>query len=246
MRKKIVAGNWKMNLDLEEGVSLIKELNEEVEKGKEVVVCTPFIHLERAVSIAAPHLKIGAQNVSQFAKGAYTGEISAAMLSSLKLKYCIVGHSERRQYFQETNKMVQEKVEQLLEHGITPIVCCGESLEAREAGSFFEVIKQQLQSLLRMKKDQFHKLVLAYEPVWAIGTGETASPEQAQEVHRYIRETVTEKFDQTTADQLTILYGGSCKPDNAADLFSQPDIDGGLIGGASLKASDFAAIVNAL
>lgn len=250
MRKKIVAGNWKMNLNLEEGVSLFSEIvnmvKDEVIGQQEVVVCSPFIHLNTIGKLAEPvkNVAIGAQNLYQAESGAYTGEISASQIKSVGAEYVLVGHSERRAYFGETDAILAEKVNVALKHNLTPIFCIGETKEERESGRFFEVIKSQLDNaVFHLDAADFSKLVLAYEPVWAIGTGLTASPEQAQEVHAYIRAVLVEKYGEDVADSTTILYGGSCNPSNAATLFSQKDIDGGLIGGASLKSRDFLEIV---
>ncbi len=248
MRKKIVAGNWKMNKtfqDAEELISTIADELDSVEVACEVVLCPPFPYLEMASDYADESgLQIAAQNVSEHEDGAYTGEVSAAMLSSIELGYCIVGHSERRKYFGETNEQLALKVEKLLDHAISPIFCIGEQLEERNANQHFEVVKLQLtEGLFHLNEDEFSAIVIAYEPVWAIGTGVTATSDQAQEMHAYIRGLVTEKYGKEVADETTILYGGSCNAKNAAELFANPDVDGGLIGGASLKADDFIKIV---
>lgn len=250
MRKNIVAGNWKMNLDLNQGLQLFNELNqllnEEVHADQEVIVCPPFIHLSSFAAVLNPELKLslGAQNCHQAESGAYTGEISAAMLASCGVSYVIIGHSERRQYFNESDELLAQKLTIALKTGLRPIFCIGETLEQRNSGGYFDVISSQISNAaFHLSKDEFSKLVLAYEPVWAIGTGLTASPEQAQEIHSFIRQQVANHYDQSVADELSILYGGSCNPKNAAALFSQPDIDGGLIGGASLKARDFTDII---
>ncbi len=252
MRKNIVAGNWKMNLDLNQGLQLFKELNEllieEVQGDQEVIICPPFIHLSSFTAILKPELKLslGAQNCHQSDSGAYTGEVSAAMLASCGVNYVIIGHSERRQYFNESDALLAQKLDTALKTDLRPILCIGETLEQRNSGDYFDVISKQISNAaFHLSKDQFSKLVLAYEPVWAIGTGLTASPEQAQEIHSFIRQQVAAHYDQSVADELSILYGGSCNPKNAASLFSQPDIDGGLIGGASLKARDFTDIIKA-
>lgn len=252
MRKNIVAGNWKMNLDLNQGLQLFNELNqlisEEVKGDQEVIVCPPFIHLSSFTAILKPelNLSIGAQNCHQSDSGAYTGEVSVAMLVSCGVKYVIIGHSERRQYFNESDELLAQKLNIALKAGLIPIFCIGETLEQRNSGGYFEVISQQISNAaFHLSRDEFSKLILAYEPVWAIGTGLTASPEQAQEIHSFIRKQVLRQYDQRIANELSILYGGSCNPKNAADLFSQPDIDGGLIGGASLKARDFIDIIKA-
>ncbi|WP_293915655.1 MULTISPECIES: triose-phosphate isomerase [unclassified Sphingobacterium] len=250
MRKKIVAGNWKMNLDYQSGVSLFSEIvnmvKDEVIGQQEVVVCSPAIHLYSLGQLAhtAVNVSVGAQNIHQAESGAYTGEISAAQVKSVGAEYVILGHSERRAYFGETDELLAEKVNIALKHGLKPIFCIGETKDERESGKFFDIIKTQLEKgLFHLSAEQFAQVVLAYEPVWAIGTGLTASPEQAQEVHAFIRETLANHYDQQLADNTTILYGGSCNPSNAPDLFSQKDIDGGLIGGASLKSRDFTDIV---
>lgn len=250
MRKKIVAGNWKMNLGYQEGVSLFSEIahmvKDEVIGTQEVIVCSPFIHLSALASLAkgVERVSIGAENVHQEESGAYTGEISAGQVKSTGADYVILGHSERRALFGEENALLAKKIDIALKHGLKPIYCIGETKEERESERFFEVIKEQLeQGVFHLSKEAFGQVVLAYEPVWAIGTGLTASPEQAQEVHAFIRKTVASHYDGQVADATTILYGGSCTPKNAPDLFSQPDIDGGLIGGASLKSRDFTDII---
>lgn len=250
MRKKIVAGNWKMNMDYAGGISLFSEVvnmvNDEVIGDQEVVICAPFIHLNSLVQLlkSGSKVSIGAQNCHQKESGAYTGEISAPMLKSIGVEYVLLGHSERRQYFGETDELLAEKVDTVLKNQVVPIFCIGETLEERNSGKHFEVIERQLQSgLFHLSADQFKQVVIAYEPVWAIGTGLTASPEQAQEIHAFIRETISNKYSADLAESITILYGGSCNPKNAADLFSQKDIDGGLIGGASLKSRDFTDII---
>jgi triosephosphate isomerase len=248
MRKNIVAGNWKMNTTLDEGVSLAKAVNEKVNDSKvTVILCTPFIHLaEAAKAINKPNLYLGAQNCADHESGAYTGEVSPAMVKSTGADYVIIGHSERRAYYAETNAILATKVKLALDNNLIPIFCIGEVLEEREAGKHFDVVKQQLnEGLFDLSKDDFSKIVIAYEPVWAIGTGKTATPEQAQEIHKVIRDHVASKYGQEVADNCSILYGGSCKPSNAAELFANPDVDGGLIGGASLKADDFMGIVTA-
>ena len=249
MRKHIVAGNWKMNNTFEEADELIGNIVDALEeknldRNTQMIICPPFPYLEMATDYAKDsYFMVGAQDVSTEEKGAFTGEVSAAMLASMEVEYCIVGHSERRQYHHECNLMVAKKVDRLLENGIRPIVCCGERLEEREANKQFDVVKQQIEEgLFHLTAEQFKELVIAYEPVWAIGTGKTATPEQAQEIHAFIRNLIAEKYGKAVADEISILYGGSCKPSNAKELFAQEDIDGGLIGGASLKADDFIAI----
>ena len=250
MRKHIVAGNWKMNLTFTEADELLDDLMSELEKVElprdtQVIVCPPFPYLEMASDYANDsYFMVGAQNVSDQEKGAYTGEVSAAMLESCEIDYCIVGHSERRAYYGETDALVAAKVNQLLAHGLKPIVCVGEVLEEREAGRQLDVVKKQVEGgLFHLSAEQMQEVVIAYEPVWAIGTGKTATPDQAQEIHAHIRSLLAAKYGQAVADEVSILYGGSCKPSNAKELFAKPDIDGGLIGGASLKAEDFMGIV---
>lgn len=250
MRKKIIAGNWKMNMDYEEGLSLFSEVinmaHDEVTGKQQIVVCSPFIHLHSLVQLAKGHNKvsIGAQNAHQAESGAYTGEISARMIHSTGAEYVILGHSERRQYFGETNALLAKKTDTALANSLKPIFCIGETLQERETEKHFEVIKTQLEEgVFHLDAEQFSKLVLAYEPVWAIGTGVTATSAQAQEIHAFIRSEIAAKYNQQVADNMTILYGGSCNAKNACDLFGQTDIDGGLIGGASLKSRDFIEIV---
>jgi len=250
MRKKIVAGNWKMNLDYNEGLSLFSELinmvKDEVTGKQEAVVCSPFIHLHSLAQLARGYHKVavGAQNAHQSESGAYTGEISAKMIASVGASYVILGHSERRQYFGESNELLAKKTDTVLKNDLKPIFCIGETLQQREANQHFDIIKSQLQEgVFHLGEADFSKLIIAYEPVWAIGTGVTASSDQAQEIHAFIREEIAAKYNRQVADNTTILYGGSCTPKNAPDLFAQPDIDGGLIGGASLKSRDFVDIV---
>ena len=249
MRKNIVAGNWKMNKSFDEADDLVNgimELLEKKELGKNtlMILCPPFPYLEMVSDYSNDsYFMVGAQNVNDNEKGAYTGEVSAEMLSSMDIEYCIVGHSERRAYYGETDAMIAKKVDQLLKHEIRPIVCCGEVLEEREAGKQFDVVKRQItEGLFHLSAEQFKELVIAYEPVWAIGTGKTATPEQAQEIHAFIRKTIADKYGKEMADEISILYGGSCKPSNAKELFANPDVDGGLIGGAALQAEDFVNI----
>ena len=252
MRKHIVAGNWKMNLGFEEANELLDDLMTELEKielprDEQVIVCPPYPYLEMASDMASDsYFMVGAQNVADKERGAYTGEVSAEMLASMELDYCIVGHSERRAYYGETDATVAAKVDLLHAHGLTPIVCVGEVLEEREAGRQLEVVRRQVeQGLFHLDAEGIRKVVIAYEPVWAIGTGKTATPQQAQEIHAYIRSLLAGKYGAEMADEVSILYGGSCKPSNAKELFACPDIDGGLIGGASLKAQDFMGIITA-
>ncbi|RKD16172.1 triose-phosphate isomerase [Pelobium manganitolerans] len=249
MRKKIVAGNWKMNKNYTDGLSLFSEVlnmvKDEVRGQQQVIVCAPFIHLHSLTALAKGHaqLSVGAQNMHQEASGAYTGEISGEMLASVGVQHVILGHSERRQYFGETDALLAKKVDAALGNGLAPIFCIGETLTEREGGSHFDVVKKQLaDGTFHLSADDFKKLVIAYEPVWAIGTGLTATDEQAQEIHAFIRKQIAEKYGEAVADETSILYGGSCNPKNAGGLFAQADIDGGLIGGASLKSRDFVDI----
>ncbi|MBL7016957.1 MAG: triose-phosphate isomerase [Kiritimatiellales bacterium] len=249
MRKKIVAGNWKMNKTVGEAVALVEGLKLELADvtGVEAVVCPPFTALKTVSDeIADTEIKLGCQNMSSEDDGAYTGEISHTMLKELFVKYVILGHSERREYYKETDFWVNKKVKKALEKNLRPIVCVGEKLEDRESGNTEKVVEEQVRgSLADITAEQFENVVVAYEPVWAIGTGKTATAEQAQEVHAFIRGIIADMVGQEAADGLRIQYGGSMKPDNAAELMGQPDIDGGLIGGAALDAKSFAAIVKA-
>lgn len=251
MRNKIVAGNWKMNLGYQDGISLFSEIlnmvRDEARGNQQVIVCSPYIHLHHIAQQSKDdkNVFVGAQDISQKEGGAYTGEISASQVQSTGAAYVILGHSERRAYFGEDEKVLEIKLEQALKNGLKPIYCIGETREERESGAFWDILAKQLkESVFLLSEEDFSKVVLAYEPVWAIGTGLTASPEQAQEVHAFIREEIAKNFDQETADRTSILYGGSCNPKNAAELFAQADIDGGLIGGASLKSRDFLDIIN--
>ncbi len=250
MRKKIVAGNWKMNMNLQDGIALAKELNETLKADKPncgVVICTPFIHLASiAQFLDQDIIGLGAENCADKEKGAFTGEVSAEMVKSTGAQYVILGHSERREYYKETPEILKEKVLLAQKNGLKVIFCIGESLEEREAGKQNEVVKAELEgSVFNLSEEDFRKIVIAYEPIWAIGTGKTATAEQAEEIHAYIRSIIAEKYGQAVADDTTILYGGSCKASNAPELFAKPDIDGGLIGGASLKAADFKGIIDA-
>ena len=250
MRKKIVAGNWKMNMTLQEGVALVNELKGALAQDKPncgVVICTPFIHLATVAPILeGTAMDLGAENCADKEKGAYTGEVSAAMVKSTGAQYVILGHSERRAYYHETPEILKEKVKLALQNGLKVIFCIGEVLEEREAGKQNEVVAAQLQgSLYDLTADEFSNIVLAYEPVWAIGTGKTATADQAEEMHAFIRQEIANKFGAESAESTTILYGGSCKPSNAKELFAKPDVDGGLIGGAALKAADFKGIIDA-
>lgn len=239
-----------MNKNLQEGVALAKELDAILANEKvncDVIIATPFIHLATvAASVNTAKLGVAAENCADHDKGAYTGEVSAAMVKSTGADYVILGHSERRAYYHETPEMLKTKVELALANNLTPIFCIGEVLEERKAGKHFDVVKEQVEkSLFGLSAEDFGKIILAYEPVWAIGTGETATPEQAEEIHAYIRKVIADKYGKQVAEDCSILYGGSCKPSNAKELFANPDVDGGLIGGASLKAEDFMGIVRA-
>ncbi len=250
MRKNIVAGNWKMNKTLQEGIALAKELNEVLANERpncDVIICTPFIHLASVTPLVdSAKIGVGAENCADKESGAYTGEVSAAMVASTGAKYVILGHSERRAYYHETPEILKEKVRLALANGLTPIFCVGEVLEEREAGKQNEVVYGQLAgSLFDLSAEEFSRLIIAYEPVWAIGTGKTATAAQAQEIHAYIRSVIADKYGRDVADNTSILYGGSCKASNARELFANPDVDGGLIGGASLKAADFKGIIDA-
>ena len=250
MRKKIVAGNWKMNMNLQEGVALAKELNEVLTAEKpncDVVICTPFIHLATVAQFLNQDvIGLGAENCADKVKGAYTGEVSAEMVKSTGAQYVILGHSERREYYKETPEILKEKVQLALANGLKVIFCIGESLEEREANKQNEVVKAELEgSVFNLSAEDFAKIIIAYEPIWAIGTGKTATAEQAEEIHAYIRSCVADKYGAKVADETSILYGGSCKASNAPELFAKPDIDGGLIGGASLKCADFKGIIDA-
>lgn len=251
MRKNIVAGNWKMNETLNEGLALAKEVCASLQKKKkvncDVIIFPPFILLASiANEIDKNVLKLGAQNCAEKESGAYTGEVSADMILSTGASHVIIGHSERRQYYGETNEVVKNKVDMALAKGLQIIVCFGEHLEQREAGKHLDIVKSQIsESLFHLSAADFSKLVLAYEPVWAIGTGKTATADQAEEIHAFVRKLIAEKYDAKFADEMTILYGGSCKPSNAKELFAEPDVDGGLIGGAALKADSFMGIVEA-
>ena len=250
MRKKIVAGNWKMNLNLQEGVALAKEINEAMTAEKpncDVVICTPFIHLASvAKELNTSLVGLGAENCADKEKGAYTGEVSAEMVKSTGAQYVILGHSERRQYYGETAEILKEKVLLALKNGLKVIFCCGETLEERESNRQNAVVKAELEgSVFNLSAEEWKNIILAYEPIWAIGTGKTATSDQAEEMLCYIRSIVAEKYGKEVAEETSILYGGSCKASNAPELFSKPNIDGGLIGGASLKAADFKGIIDA-
>ncbi len=251
MRKKVVAGNWKCNTTLQEGVELAKAVDKIVaEKGADdvvVVLGTPFTHITQVVeSVNTSRIGVSAQNCAAEAKGAFTGEVSAAMVKSTGAEYVILGHSERREYYGETSEILNKKLALALENSLTPIYCCGEPLEIREAGNQKHyVINQLKETIFKLSADDFKKIIVAYEPIWAIGTGKTATTEQAQEMHKDIRDAIAAQFGADAANDTSILYGGSCNPKNAQELFANPDVDGGLIGGASLKADDFIQIINA-
>jgi triosephosphate isomerase len=248
MSRKKVAGNWKMNLDKSQAKELVDALSGygEYPENVEVIIAPPAIYLDKLGEADLGKVKLSAQNVSQHGSGAYTGEISATMLKTCGVEYCLVGHSERRSYYGETDAMVGVKVKALLAMGIKPIFCCGESLEQRESGKFKAVVAGQIETaLFDLSESEFGQVIVAYEPVWAIGTGLTASSEQAQEMHAAIRKQIESKFGNSAASQCSILYGGSCKPSNADELFACEDVDGGLIGGAALNAEDFISIINA-
>ncbi len=250
MRKKIVAGNWKMNKTLDEGVALTSEIvnmvRDEVSNDVTVILNPPFIHLNRVYELvkSADKVFLGAQNCNENESGAYTGEISVGMLKSTGCDFVIIGHSERREYFNETDELLAKKVDITLSEGLTPIFCCGESLDIRKNGTYRQFVTDQIsQSLFHLTGEQFRNIVIAYEPIWAIGTGETATTDQAQEMHAAIRKHIAQKYGKEFAENISILYGGSCKPSNAKELFAGEDVDGGLIGGASLKSRDFIDII---
>jgi len=249
MRKKIVAGNWKMNNDLSETRSLLEEiLEEQMPNDVKVMVAPSFTNLHLAhILLLKSSIEVIAQNMHESEGGAFTGEVSADMLKALGVETVILGHSERRAYFHETNRLLSKKVTTAIKNKMTAIFCIGEELTDRKTGNHFEVVKKQLEEgLFHISVSDWQRIILAYEPVWAIGTGETASPEQAQEMHAFIRQTITKAYDTAIANNVSILYGGSVKPNNAVEIFSKPDVDGGLIGGASLVADDFIAIVKAI
>ena len=253
MRKLIVAGNWKMNTGIAEGIKLAEDINKflsskNLPENKKVIISPPFTHLFPISKMIDPNkIILSAQNCASTENGAFTGEISAKMLQEVGVKTVILGHSERRAYFKEDNETLLKKVKIALKYGLDIIFCVGESLEQREKGKYFDIINDQIsETILKLDKDEFKKITIAYEPVWAIGTGKTATPDQAQEIHEFIRNKIREKFDENIANETTILYGGSCKPSNAKDIFSKKDVDGGLIGGAALKCDDFSKIIDAL
>lgn len=250
MRKNIVAGNWKMNKSFPEAQELMNQLLNYVQNNStncEVMIAPPALYLAEAKKIFQNgEVGVYSQDLSEYESGAYTGEISASMLKSMNLNGSIVAHSERRQYHNETDQSAAVKVKSLLDKGLTPIYCNGEKLEERKSGEYLNVIKNQTETaLFGLSSEEIKKVIIAYEPVWAIGTGETATAEQAQEVHAFIRNLIAEKYGKETAEEISILYGGSVKPSNAKEIFSQPDVDGGLIGGAALQIEDFSKIIEA-
>jgi triosephosphate isomerase len=253
MRQKIVAGNWKMNKTLEEANILATEVmgmvSDEVKSNVKVILCTPFPYLLSIRNLLGNNSQIfvSAQNCSEHESGAYTGEVSASMLKSLGIPYVVLGHSERRQYFGENGKLLAKKIDITQKHGLTPIFCCGEPLDVREKGEHEKLVTQQIEeSLFHLDATALQKVVIAYEPVWAIGTGKTASAQQAQDMHLVIRKHLASKYGQSIADSITILYGGSVSAANAKELFACPDVDGGLVGGASLKSREFTEIVKSM
>lgn len=252
MRKKIAAANWKMNLTWQAGEALLNSIiqnNQAVPEGKEVLLALPFPYLTEAIKKiqGVSQIAVAAQNCHHLEAGAYTGEVSAAMLSSIGIRYCIIGHSERREYQSETHEQLAQKMRLCFQHGIIPVFCCGEPLSIREASQQNEFVKKQLEeSLFQLETDQVARVIVAYEPIWAIGTGRTASSEQAQEMHAYLRAVIAGKYGESIAHNIPILYGGSVKASNATELFSCKDVDGGLVGGASLISSEFQAIIDAL
>lgn len=248
MRSKIVAGNWKMYKDKSETIELISQLKEELSRAQvktQVIICPPFTSIELAGElIKNTNIRLGAQNVHSEVEGAFTGEVSAKMLKSFGVEFVIIGHSERRTYFNETDDFINKKIKRAIEYGIKPIFCIGETLAERESGKTFDVVESQLRNGLRnISESELKEIVIAYEPIWAIGTGKTATPQQAEEVHSFLREKIGEMYNKSIAEEIRILYGGSVKPENARELFSQPDIDGGLVGGACLKADSFYQII---
>lgn len=252
MRKMMVAGNWKMNRNLQDGIQLVSDIISgmpELNEQKEVVICPPYIHLAEVARATedSSYISTGAQNCHTEKSGAYTGEISAEMVKSTGASYVILGHSERREYFKESDEELATKVDQALANGLKVIFCCGESLDIRDAGTQNDFVAEQINAgIFHLEEARFKNITIAYEPIWAIGTGRTASADQAQDMHANIRSLISNKYGEQTAEDTTILYGGSCKPDNANELFSCADVDGGLIGGASLKAADFHGIIKAM
>ncbi len=252
MRRKIVAANWKMNLTLNEGAELVNEIFKglpDLAEDRKVVIAPPYVHLtQTAMQVAAmPHVHLGAQNCYGESSGAFTGEVSAAMLKSAEVEYVIIGHSERREYFKEDDSMLAKKVNQALSNGLQVIFCCGEALEIRDADTQNAFVEAQIKAgLFHLAEGQMSRIVIAYEPIWAIGTGRTATAQQAQDMHAHIRAVLAGQYGPEIANNTSILYGGSCKPSNAAELFANADVDGGLIGGASLKAGEFLGIIAAM
>ena len=252
MRKQIAAANWKMNLTLQQGELLVEELlksTHDLNENQQAVFAVPFPYLVNVKKMVAGnnHVFVAAQNCYNKVSGAYTGEVSAEILKSIGVDYVVLGHSERREYFKESNEMLAEKINICIEYGLKPIFCCGEALEIREAGIQNSFVENQIkESLFHLSAEQLFGFVIAYEPIWAIGTGKTASSAQAQEIHAYIRSVLASKYGNDVADSVSILYGGSVKAANAKEIFSQPDVDGGLVGGASLMAAEFAAIIKSL
>lgn len=248
MRKHIVAGNWKMNKTFSEGIDLVNQIIKKAEsiKNVQLIIAPPFILTKEAAKLTTnKNIDLAGQNCANHNEGAFTGEVSASMLKSAGATHVILGHSERRAYYHETDEIINSKIKLCLVNNLTPIVCCGEVLEEREANKHFKVVEKQITGMFQdISNEDFKNIVIAYEPVWAIGTGKTASPEQAQEMHLFIRETIKNIYGSELANKVSILYGGSCKPSNAKELFANPDVDGGLIGGASLDANDFIAIAN--
>ena len=246
MRDKIVAGNWKMNKNFQEGLALINDLLNIAPSKTKVIIAPPYLLLEKAQSVTNnnKYIAVAAQNCHHEENGAFTGEISCEMLKSISICYTLIGHSERRTYNGESDALIKNKIDQALKYDIKPIFCCGENLNQRKESKYFEVIESQLKNgVFHLENNAFKNVIIAYEPVWAIGTGETATPEQAQEIHAYIRQLIEKEYNTKTASEISILYGGSCKPSNAYSLFSQKDVDGGLIGGASLNSKDFQSII---
>jgi len=252
MRKKIVAGNWKMNMELSEGMNFADSINRYLmnkpHNGVTVMLCPPFVHLVGISEILkSGNISVGAQNCSSETSGAFTGEVSAAMIKSAGAEYVIIGHSERRTLFNEDNSLLNKKILLALNSGLKVIFCCGEIFKERVEDAHFEVVKKQIEKgLFNLAIDQINNVVIAYEPVWAVGTGSTATPEQTQEMHAFIRKLIIDKYGFEAGDNLSILYGGSCTPSNAGEIFSEPDVDGGLIGGASLKMEDFIGIIESI
>jgi len=246
-RKNIAAANWKMNTTVQEGLALLQTLTaQSLSIDPQIVICAPATHLHSLSEMDRPsNMALGAQNMYPKESGAYTGESSPSMLSSAGATYVIIGHSERREYFKESDEFLGEKLKSALSNDLTPIFCCGEGLDIRQAGTHVKHVINQIEAAFEgFSSDQISRMVIAYEPIWAIGTGETASPEQAQEMHQEIRAYLSRTYGSTLAEGISILYGGSVKPANAKEIFGQPDVDGGLVGGASLKADSFAAIIN--